>query len=299
MTDDLLDLYLDTSAIRGQGGAFDAAGPRAFTASALTFVELLNGIGTDDTSYTRRRSAIRRVIENSAIRVIWEFPDQRITNCFGELQRAYQFIEKRVPSLQDILRLVQQHEGRGDFLTAEQGANVEYHLDYFEHLDNAFGQPFRLATVDGNIQVRSMFDAARSLDSPVVPSFIRQGSFRDFCLWFRDQQRDLNRAITIAALARRAAVQVDSSQPDLLVRRFYDTYDGSIDLFVDALSHATMSMMSDMTGPGRNDPIDLAHFLYLSQRAGLVTNDKKLTEIAISVGVTVFSTVELWGGASE
>jgi hypothetical protein len=50
---------------------------------------------------------------------------------------------------------------------------------------------------------------------------------------------------------------------------------------------------SQMRTPGRNDALDLAHFLYLQEGMALATGDKKMAETATSVGFTVIAPADL------
>ena len=79
---------------------------------------------------------------------------------------------------------------------------------------------------------------------------------------------------------------------DKLVSQFRESYDGSIERFVGAFSYAVMSMASDMSGPGRNDALDLAHLLYLENTMELVTNDHKLRDVTVAIGAKTWTTDE-------
>jgi hypothetical protein len=199
----------------------------------------------------------------------------------------------RLDPLRQILDALAVHDTREAFLKAEAELPIAYHLEFFEHFDDMFGEQFRTATDGLNRDMRAVFDDARQKPSAVVPEAVRQGSFQAFCAWFRDKQPLVNRSITILALAQRAAGATTSATDERFVSELYKSYDRSIERFVDAFSYSSMSMASDMSSPGRNDALDLAHVLYLKDETELATEDGKLRSIAVAIGVRVCGADEL------
>jgi len=74
-----------------------------------------------------------------------------------------------------------------------------------------------------------------------------------------------------------------------LVGAIHDSYNGSIDAFVDGFSWRVMTDHGRGRTPGRNDALDLAHMLYLSRDSVLVTGDKTMAETASAAGVKVLA----------
>ena len=82
----------------------------------------------------------------------------------------------------------------------------------------------------------------------------------------------LNRSITIHALAVAAARAIDDRIP---VGAIHDSYNGDLDVYVDAFSIASMKATGTLDTPGRNDGIDLNHLVYLRRCSVLVSEDVK------------------------
>ena len=61
----------------------------------------------------------------------------------------------------------------------------------------------------------------------------------------------------------------------------------TIDVFVDAFSLGSMLDAGQMQTPGRNDALDLAHFLYIQSAMVLATGDTKMGETARGIGLVV------------
>jgi hypothetical protein len=62
-------------------------------------------------------------------------------------------------------------------------------------------------------------------------------------------------------------------------------YDGSIDCYLTAASLKSMERPATGTVPGRNDALDVAHFIYVSKESTVVTDDSRLSELAERVGL--------------
>ena len=60
-----------------------------------------------------------------------------------------------------------------------------------------------------------------------------------------------------------------------------------------ALSFVSLAMTANVDLPGRNDALDLAHFLFLGARDSLATDDEKMRTVAQAIGVPVLSSDDL------
>ena len=60
----------------------------------------------------------------------------------------------------------------------------------------------------------------------------------------------------------------------------FDAYNDRLDSFSRALSFAAMELLERGAQPGRNDMLDLAHFLYIPQGTRLATTDRRMRTIA-------------------
>src|SRR5687768_10547003 len=87
--------YLDTSFIRRMGVRLSSwPGCAQSYTSALTIVELLNGIGRDEHEFGKRRSAIGAILAGR-VGVNWQMPEIRLRCAFADLRKKYDIYEKR------------------------------------------------------------------------------------------------------------------------------------------------------------------------------------------------------------
>jgi hypothetical protein len=284
--------YLDTSVLRGLGRRATKVLDQGCCTSALALLELLAGVRKDDKSYARRRAAILAVLDATPKSVIWELPDSRLTTCFALVRKTCTTIEQRIEPLRKLLDCVRLSPDRTAFAVCAEGLNLPFSIEFFEKLDGEFGVEFRKSTEKGNAEIREAFNRAPAGGS-IIPANIRTASFNEFCIWFRDQAALLNFSITVSGLARRVVEQV----PSLPEGAVHDSYDGSIDVFVNALSFVSMAMTANMDLPGRNDALDLAHFLFLEKGDTLATDDNKARAVAEAAGVRVIGSGNLECGS--
>lgn len=275
-------IYLDTSVLRGLGHRSTKALEGKCYTSALALLELLAGVSKDDNSYTRRRAVIVAILNAPPTSVVWELPDTRLLMCFSYVRENCTTQELRIEPLRRILECVRANSNRAAFIRAEQALGLSFPIEFFEQLDREIGAEFRKSTEKGNSEIRAAFNA-QPVDNNIVPANILNGSFKDFCQWFRDKEKVLNFSTTVFGLARRV---VDLA-PSLPVEKVHDSYNGSIDVFVNAFSFASMTKTANMDLPGRNDALDLAHFLFLADGDALATNDGGMASIAEAIGVPV------------
>jgi hypothetical protein len=73
------------------------------------------------------------------------------------------------------------------------------------------------------------------------------------------------------------------------VGAIHDSYNGLIDPFVNGFSWRAITDHSRGRTPGKNDALDMAHMLYLTSDAALVTGDRAMSETASAAGVKVLS----------
>lgn len=95
--------------------------------------------------------------------------------------------------------------------------------------------------------------------------------------------------VIVNALPRLLAI--DATDDELT--HIFDSYNGSLDVYVRALSYSTIGMAALQSRPARNDAADLAHLLYVSVDTEFATDDGALRALAEVAGVRVLASQEL------
>ncbi|HVZ85859.1 MAG TPA: hypothetical protein VHG72_02755 [Polyangia bacterium] len=69
----------------------------------------------------------------------------------------------------------------------------------------------------------------------------------------------------------------------------HDTYNSTIDAFIDAFSIASIKATGNMNAPGRNDGMDFMHFFYMNPSTVLLSDDVKQRSYAQGAGQSTVS----------
>jgi hypothetical protein len=274
--------YLDTSAVRCLGNKIDELPARRPTfVSALVMMELLSGIMKSQEEYRRRRAAIRRCLA-AGVKIAPHFPDTLLHMTFDYAPVT----ELRTEALQKLLELAvattTQEEFRLQLPTAE---DPSFPFEYFETWDDGFGQQLVSTFADDNIALRRVFEEVQA-DKKVTAMPIQGMTWVQFCDYFSSEQELLNKSITIRSLAQTYAPDYFAAPTKADVEAIYESYNGKADSFVAAFSRAVFECRRNMSQPGRNDALDLAHFLYLAPPIELISNDNKMLRLAGRLGIT-------------
>jgi hypothetical protein len=290
-------LYLDTSAVRALGGGLTGARQTGLTTSALTIVELVTGASASEDRFRRIRPGLKAVVAGSLVSVDWRLPDDPLATSFKWMTDNCFLKENRLESLKSIADLVISSDSLGDFCQREATAKLPFPLEFWKEFDVLFGQAYIEISRTTGIEVKAAFDLAKGGEGKVghIGAAAKNMTYPEFCRWFASEHALLNRAATVRALAQRLAVMVKPSDnpSEDLVAAIYNSYDGSIDVFVSAFSWRVMTDHGDGRNPARNDALDLAHLLYLKVGVPLSTGDKTMGETAQAAGVKVVPPVDL------
>lgn len=284
--------YLDTSSIRMVGKRLKSLSEsHYFSTSALTLIELLNGICKDDAEFSRRGSSIRNILQSKTA-VNWDMPDRPMALCFDEIVRKGDFIEMRIDPLRAILDCLLSCKSRAEFIEREACLKLEHPLEYFSKFDDNFAGNYIEETSRGNREIRAAFDRAKAGEADSsIPSEVMAGSFHDFCVWwFTNTDRDFD--FTVHGFATRLA-DIMGNKSETMIENLRGSYNGSIDIFMKALSKSAMLMTTNMSTPARNDAVDLGHFLYLKPGMTFISEDIKARDLAGLVNVKSISISEL------
>lgn len=282
-----MSYYLDTSAIRQIGAKLpELAQKTELKASVLGQMELLSRAGKEE-SYDRCKAQLH-LLSKSGIQIDDNMPEKLTVWSFDYMVERTNFKDKRVPCLKKLVEFLLESSDCDDFKKRDEEANFSHPLEFWEIYDDEYGKSFNEAFVADTKMLREVFKDVQSgeKDSPIVPGEILEQGFSSFCGWFMDNKGDVNFAATVNALAHVAANYISSPEA---VAMIHDSYNGTNSAFVDAMSR--LSMYTHMNGGslGRNDALDLAHFLYVKEGSRLVTADVKMARLSASIGCPVYN----------
>ena len=154
------DLYLDTSVIRrlGRQLAKTKQIDRTYT-SALTLIELLNGVLASDKEFASRRAAACSIKE-ARVPVDWQLPDARLRCAFESMRAKYDIYEEAVRCLRELVNTLVRHESRAAFARSERGLRLENDLDYFARMDRRISETCLSAYRSRVAEIRAQFRQA-------------------------------------------------------------------------------------------------------------------------------------------
>ncbi len=285
--------YADTSAIRAAGGSFASMlESNRLRTSVLTAIELLHGVTKSEDEFRRRRAGLRTL--NGWID--GRMPEQVIFSSFPALSVEFNFIEKRLGSLANILKALDQTDTLADFGHALAAATPEFSLDYFASYDQRFESIFGRCTEAGAQEARRLFeghDASNVDPIGMIPSEVLAGSFADFCHWLLTDAISLNEYLVKMGLAAEATNLAIESPSNELIYRVCNSYNGIGYNFLKVLTVKLTTQESTNQDCHRNDGMDVAHFLYLCEGEVLVSEDSAQRELAARIGVRAITLNEL------
>ncbi|MEL1252170.1 hypothetical protein AAEO57_00170 [Flavobacterium sp. DGU38] len=204
----------------------------------------------------------------SDIPIIWELPEAMKTYAFPIVE----IIEHRTSGLKNIsLQLLDST----DFNDFESRTKDElYSLDFFSDLDSVYSAGFINGTSRGNQNLKEILKHIREKDGEdfekIAKEYLKSLAFDP-----------INSQITINAIADYLANHVNKAGDQMEVSEVIQSYNGSIDVFIDAFSLFTIQKSTLFNSPSKNDFVDLHHLLYLKndRKDFIVTDDKMILEI--------------------
>ncbi|KQX10980.1 hypothetical protein ASC72_21155 [Flavobacterium sp. Root420] len=269
--------YLDTVAIRKLSRELNGIKDRCYT-SALCIFELISGINQKE--FSARKKALENLF-NSGIQIIWELPEAMKTYAFPLVEIQ----ESRTPGLKMLSNHLLKSADIDEFISNTR--DHIYSQDFFNELDGIYSSGFITATSRGNQTLKEIFQQIREKDGEVFEKIAKD--------YLRSLATDpINRQITISAIANNLAAGVRKSGDQIEVTEVIESYNGSIDVFIDAFSLYTIQKSALFNSPSKNDFVDLHHLLYLGneQKDCIVTDDKMILEITpYSISIDGFKNI--------
>lgn len=256
--------YLDTVAIRKLSKDLNDLKESCYT-SALCIFELISGINQKE--FSARKKAMENLFA-SEIAIIWELPEAMKTYAFPIVE----IIEHRTPGLRNLSLQLLDSTDFDDF--ALKTKDELYSLNFFSYLDSVYSAGFINGTNRGNQNLKEIFKNIKEKDGEDFEKIAKE--------YLKSLVADpINKQITINAIADYLADHVNKAGDQIEVSEVIQSYNGSIDVFIDAFALFTIQKSALLNSPSKNDFLDLHHLLYLKndRKDFIVTDDKMILEI--------------------
>lgn len=290
-------IYLDTSFCRAAGRSLKnltlevqkTAPSVQVCTSMLTLIELLPDADTTDQDYARRRSAIAS-IHDAGIEIIWRMPEAVFVNTFSVLRDTYALTENRDLWVGELVRIVLRSETASDYRAALSDSRLAQRLRVLRDYDNNFAARLAQITQEGNKQAREEFEQTTPEERRHAESL---GLVRYTGDRFAEFVKSMIDTGATLAFGRIGLVQLAlrlcrlDELDEQLQDKVDDSFNGAALLFLHALTALLDADLQNGSHPGRNDALDISHFLYLSPGDVLASTDKKMAAIAKTLPVRV------------
>ncbi len=249
--------YLDTSAIYNLRKVKESDLSLSFY-SALNLIEMVAGITSENFS---KRKALLTLLLQSPATYDPRFPEQLMFesfDCFIE----YEYLEQRATDLLELVRLVTISEDVSEFYSQEKAIELSYPLQSFIDLDQQWSRLFFKASSQGKEQVAECLNSTGENNSIEYEGGNYHLSDRRSIINFL-KIAGVNRSITILALANAAMKTGAGAGIQMAEQKVYESYNGLLDYFLDAMDAYSVDLMIDNKSPQKNDAQDLMHTFYL------------------------------------
>jgi hypothetical protein len=281
-------MYLDTCAVRALSRMTNRLESLGALTSVVTMVELLDdphNYGSEE-SYKIRQTALR-TIASSKIPVIPEMPLVRVSQSFPVIGSMYEIENSEMAVISRLAELMvataRVEDFRPQIVSDPEWDKIrtEYKRIAQRHVRNAIirRKEFRDAFASAPDQMLK--------DLHIDPGIPRDQRLRAFI------DGDLNRSTTIYALTLTLSEQIGRDNDPDYQEAIYNSYDGSAEPYVRALSTALLDRIERGETPAINDAYDTDHFAYLSSDVLLVTDDVRMRALAARAGIKSMAIKEL------
>lgn len=276
--------YLDTSVLRRRASTLRGTllVSQAYT-SALAIVELASRARRSDRDYRPVRSTLRAIFDTDLV-IDWRMPDVQLRGAFPQSRPRADIYDTRAESLRVIAGAIVQSPSRAQFQRVASKLDIPQSIGFFEKYDSELGHDYLAALTTARRQSKSLFDPASEFARAAAEVFALPPNFTHDDYIRALQGSAINQAMSrwiIAEFTRQS-----DGAPATEQREYFMAYDGSIDPYLKALAWSHFDTILGRTA-GRNDVIDLLHLTYLVPGAHLVTADRGLANLGMSVGISV------------
>lgn len=278
-------LYFDTSAIRMKGSSIlNTIDSVNSTTSILTAIELISAAAENEKEFQRVRPIFRSFFDGS-FEIDWRMPEEKIFSAFSSLNAVFEYQEHRTASLIQYLNVAIKAASNVLFIEMCEGLKCQYSLRYFVDYDKMFGRQLRESLSDDMKQIKNIFQKHGGQPNAFPEDWNVQIDMGYKEMWDLPHMRQVLLYATIYGMVHVALDFCGQVGHELAEEEVYDSYNQSIEVFIKAFSWIMDDISKNGRTMGKNDPLDLAHFLYLTPDSVLLTNDGRMRQVAKSIGV--------------
>lgn len=245
--------------------------------SVLGLSEIIAGI--NETNFLKRKITLHNIFE-TGINHDRCFPQEIMFNSFSFFE-GYQYIDNREDDLHDIIEDILHCNTFSEFYKPITSKQKKYDFDYFLKEDRFLSENFVQASMKGIAMMTDNNNEKNDVVHYNKKTFIlsQKEGLKDFL-----NQKEVNRAITILAVASEAQERFEVNKDEKIVEKIYTSYNGLLDIYIYCFSEYSKRQLLDKNYPGRNDAQDLTHLYYLRNNYSLkIISDDKIFKRLIPV----------------
>jgi hypothetical protein len=272
--------YLETNALYQISKFTDSVIENSFT-SILSLIELISGIDND----YKKRKAILKYIADRKILIDFRFPEAFLFLSFDYFkEKELEFVEERIPHLNKLIDAIANSETLEKFELENQ--KLELGLEYFKNLKQKWGSNFIGASISAIKTYREFYSQGKMENNEIeingrTYKLDTIEKFNDFFV----KEVSFNYTLTINALSTAAQKSTDLvSQDDKTLGEIFESYNHSLNVYVDNFSKFCLYSFVEKKYPAKNDFLDLAHLMYLENnyRLSIVSDDKIFQKLNVN-----------------
>lgn len=285
-------IYLDTSAVRALSGKCDRLiGGQIFT-SVLTIFELLDGCCASEGEYKKRKAALKTIF-TAKLALSLEMPLVAVAKSFTEIAANYTIRNTEVETMKRLAYRM--------FITPsakEFKPQIDNDSEW-NRICGAYNEVVRRSISRAIFTGRVLREKFADISSDDMSSLRINSELPQDQRFQAFIHGDINRALSIYVLSLTYSENLGRGNDVEFQRKIYDSYDGSSEPYILALSISLLGRMERGELPAKNDAFDLEHFAYLTPSTVLITNDKGMRALATKAGVMSATSEEIGSGSQH
>lgn len=264
--------YLETNALITLNNEISIYKQNSFT-SAFSIFELISGL--NNKNFNIRKKALQNIY-SCKLPIVWFLPESITATAFS--YRGIKYQDFRAVGLKKLSLELMNSNNLDSF---ETKTNPEkYNLTFFKELDIYYSTRFIDSTINLNNKLKQIIEDERNTNGDLLGEFGKE--------FIKNLPNDLaiNHSMTINAIVENIANGAELATGKIVNReQLYNSYNHSIDTFVEAFTLFASQKSSEFKHPAENDFFDLHHLLYLGNnpRYFIITNDKMVSKITKKV----------------
>ena len=267
---DEMKYYLETNSLRILNKELYLLSNDCFT-SGLSIFELMSDITKSEKEFNIRKSVIRNIFKSEII-VNWDSQKTIKAKAFSGIT----FKDYEMEGLKELATSLVECNTLIEFLKLSE--EKKYNQNFFKELDNRYSKHFIDTTSSANKKLKKHIEEDDSLKS------------KEFQQNLKDNF-EFNESITLFNIVNDMVNAMEKQLKTTIDRaKIYESYNGSIDVFIKHFSYYTAVKSAELKIPAKNDFLDLLHLIYLGngENIKIVTKDKQLEKLDVAISIEDF-----------